>query len=71
MFILFLLSSELQEFLDSSEEKLQAVFESSCGFWNVGQYQLDLKEKAIREIFLLRCDAERLFGSTGTLSRLV
>ena len=64
----FLLIIGLKEFLEESEAKLQTVFDSACGFWNIHGFLLKQIEYRINEVASMRVTAGKLLNTTIDLS---
>ena len=58
----------LKEFLEESEAKLQTVFDSACGFWNIHGFLLKQIESRINDVASMRITAGKLLNTTINLS---
>ena len=71
---MFYMAVGLKEFLEESEAKLQTVFDSACGFWNIHGFLLNQIECRINDVASMRITAGKLLnttidvGSTGTIN---
>lgn len=52
----------IQVFLSESAPKLQKVFDSSCGFWNVQSVLMDHTERMVETVTNLRSNTRLLCG---------
>ena len=58
----------LKQFLEESENKLQAVFDSACGFWNIHSFLLEQIEYRINDVASMRITAGKLLDTAIDLS---
>ena len=58
----------LKQFLEESESKLQAVFDSACGFWNIHSFLLKQIEYRINDVASMRITAGKLLDTAIDLS---
>ena len=64
----FFLIVGLKEFLEESEAKLQTVFDSACGFWNIHGFLLKQIEYRINDVASMKVTAGKLLNTTIDLS---